>query len=134
MSLELIEGPHVAVDLFVLVPILFLNGVVCQVCKLVGEVGTVVLAAESYVPLFIHVHSQRVPAVNYYPHSEVKLALHYQHRILYVFLNHPPGLLPLFDLIVRSVATVPEDFVVIVKYCDVTTPRQATWLANPQVL
>ena len=133
MLLELFEGPHVADDLIVLVLVLFLNRVVCQVRELVSEVGTVVLAAEPDVPLFIHINSQRVPAVNHHPHSEIELALHNQHRVLYIFLNHPPSLLPLFVLVFRGVATVPEDRVIIVKDCDVTTPRKATGLSNPQV-
>jgi hypothetical protein len=91
--------------------------------KLVSVVGAVVLASEPDVPLLIHIDSQRVPAINHHPHSEVELSLHNQHRVFYVFLNHPPSLLPLFVLVVWMVATVLEDLVIVVKYCDVTTPR-----------
>jgi len=102
--------------------------------ELICKVGTVVLAAKSYVPLFIHIHSQWVPTINYYPHSEVKFTLHNQHRVFYVFLNHPPSFLPLFVLVFRVVTTVIKNLVVIVKDCDVTSSRKATWFGNPQVL
>ena len=123
MLLELFEGPHVADNLVVLVFVVFLNRVICQMRKLVGVVGTVILAAEPDVPLLVHIYSERVPAINHNPHAEVELALHNQHRVFYVFLNHPPSLLPLFVLVVLGVATILKDLVIIVKDCDVTTPR-----------
>jgi len=134
MLLELLEGPHVSHYLIVLVLVLFLDRVVCQMSELVCEVGTVVLAAEPYVPLFIHIHPQRVPAVTHHPHSEVELTQHNQHRVFYVFLNHPPSLLPLFVLVVWVVTTVLKNLAVVVKDCDVTTPRKAAWLGDPQVI
>lgn len=54
--------------------------------------GIIVVAAEAHVALFVNIDSQGVPGRDYNPHSEVKLPVHDQHRVLYVLLDDPSRL------------------------------------------
>lgn len=49
----------------------------------------IVIAAEAQVALLVDVNLEGVPAGDYYPHADVKLTIHNQHRVLDIFLNHP---------------------------------------------
>ena len=51
--------------------------------------GIIVVAAEAHVALFVDIDSQGIPGRDYNPHSEVKLPVHDQHRVLYVLLDDP---------------------------------------------
>jgi hypothetical protein len=56
MLLELITRPHITINLFTTIFILFLNRVIGQVCELVGEVWAIVLATKSHIPVIVHVN------------------------------------------------------------------------------
>jgi len=49
----------------------------------------IVVAAEANVALLVEVDFERVPRRNDDPDADVELAIHYQHWVLYVLLNHP---------------------------------------------
>ena len=57
--------------------------------QVLGSLGIVVIAAEPDVAVPVHVDLQRIPRGHHHPDPDVQLAIHDQHGILNVLLDHP---------------------------------------------
>jgi hypothetical protein len=158
---KLSQGPHIAwnqIEHFLVVrPFDALLGdrIVGKVAEQIFVVSrVVVITAETYVALFIHIDLQWIPAWHNHPHAHVTLTILNQQRIFDVFLNYPAFLCNrnltafLLLLLVNQPCHIhvgitehrPFYFSVlsnlsqVVEQPDFSAARKPTWFYDPQVI
>ena len=96
VSSELIQRPHVPWDLVEHLSIigslntLLYHWVIGKMAEFVLIAAwVIVIARKAEITVFPDKNAERIPRRYYYPYSYVIFAIHYDHRILYVFLYDP---------------------------------------------